>query len=274
MSWLTPFVIDARVGVTDPLELLKGVIICNDDSAFNLSRLLLLELDAKFESVKKDGVLAIATSGEGWMEHETNWLIGDWVVDITVGAPGTKDDPDATDVAGVAATGGERGGNCTWDCAGDDDEDETEVCGSPSSKLGVFALFLRDSVPLLLSSVASTSYFFFLPRFALGCGLVCIRLCLVSSSLRLNRLLQLGKSQTCGFSPVCVLMCLVWCSKRRNALWQIGQTCGLASSLPLFLLFFLCTAEDFTPDWSTLENSPFSLASTPWSVFFLVSIIL
>lgn len=72
MSWLTPFVIDARVGVTDPLELLKGVIICNDDSAFNLSRLLLLELDAKFESVKKDGVLAIATSGEGWMEHETN----------------------------------------------------------------------------------------------------------------------------------------------------------------------------------------------------------
>lgn len=40
-------------------------------------------------------------------------------------------------------------------------------------------------------------------------GLLCIRECLVSSSDRLNRLLQPGNWHACGFSPVCVRICRV-----------------------------------------------------------------
>ena len=72
--------------------------------------------------------------------------------------------------------------------------------------------------------------FFFLPRFPRGCGLVCILLCLVSSSLRLNRFVHPGKSHAWGFSPVCVRMCLVWCSRRWNALPQTGHMCGRGAS--------------------------------------------
>lgn len=84
---------------------------------------------------------------------------------------------------------------------------------------------------------SSTGIFFLRPLLARGCGLVWILRCLVSSSLRLNRFAQPGKSQACGFSPVWVLKCLVWCSNRRNARWHIGHTCGLGASLPEFLVF-------------------------------------
>ena len=77
----------------------------------------------------------------------------------------------------------------------------------------------------------SAGWIFFLrPRFPRGCGFVCILLCLVSSSLRLKRLVQPGKSHAWGFSPVCVRMCLVWCSRRWNALPHTGQMCGRGAS--------------------------------------------
>lgn len=61
-------------------------------------------------------------------------------------------------------------------------------------------------------------------------GLLWILECRVSSSDRLNFLLQPGKEHSWGFSPVWVRICLVWCSSRWKAFSHMGHLYGLGSS--------------------------------------------
>lgn len=137
---MAPFVVDSFAGTEESL-FANGVIICSDESAFILNRLLLLEFDVGLELAYRDGAPDIEAIDDEW----------------------AVEDCDADDAASA------RSGSCSWDCDGEEDEDDIEeVCGSPTSKLAALATLIRASALVLAPLEACPAAFFFRPLLDLG----------------------------------------------------------------------------------------------------------
>lgn len=113
---------------------------------------------------------------------------------------------------------------CGWGCAGGGCEAAFEdALRAPSSSGGDAGAESEEFVSLFEAGAR------FLPRGAGPrriCRFVCMRRCLVSSSLRENRRVHPGYVHTYGLIPVWVRTCRVLCSSRRNPRPQISHLYG------------------------------------------------